>query len=217
MALPRVQPIRPTWRKQPFDAPDWLFDVKYDGFRGLCYLDQGRGRFISRNGNVLSRCDALGDQVAAALDVDEAVIDGEVIAADETGRPQFYDLLRGTSSPCYIAFDLVWLNGADLRPLPLYERRRTLQRTLPKGSPILSEALSIAGRGRELFDLMCAHDLEGVVAKRLGDRYDPQVRWLKIKNPDYSQKKGRGDLFNGPRQRSWKREGPYHGKPTPGG
>ena len=97
-------------RKQPFDGPDWLFDVKYDGFRGLCYVEQGRGRFISRNGNVLSRCDALGDQVAAALDVDEAVIDGEVIAADETGRPQFYDLLRGTSSPCYIAFDLVWLN-----------------------------------------------------------------------------------------------------------
>jgi hypothetical protein len=64
--------------------------------------------------------------------VDEAVIDGEVIAANETGRPQFYDLLRGTSSPCYIAFDLVWLNGADLRPLPLYERRRALQGMLPR-------------------------------------------------------------------------------------
>jgi bifunctional non-homologous end joining protein LigD len=167
-----VQPIRPTGRKQPFDGPDWLFDVKYDGFRGLCYVEQGRGCFISRNGNVLSRCDALGDQVAAALDVDEAVIDGEVIAADETGRPQYYDLLRGTSSPCYIAFDLVWLNGADLRPLPLYERRRALQSMLPKGSKILSEALSVEGRGRELVDLMCAHDLEGVVAKR---ELDPKV------------------------------------------
>jgi ATP-dependent DNA ligase len=60
MALPRVQPIRPTWRKQPFDAPDWLFEVKYDGFRGLCYVEQGRGRFISRNGNTLGRFDALG-------------------------------------------------------------------------------------------------------------------------------------------------------------
>jgi hypothetical protein len=55
------------------------------------------------------------------------------------------------------------------------------------------------------------------VAKRLADPYDARVRWLKIKNPDYSQKDGRGDLFNGPRQRPWKREGPYHGKPTPGG
>jgi ATP-dependent DNA ligase len=70
-----------------------------------------------------------------------------VIAADETGRPQFYDLLRRMSSPCYIAFDLVWLNGADLRPLPLYERRRALQGILPKGSKILSEALSVEGRG----------------------------------------------------------------------
>ena len=67
MAHPRIQPIRPTWRKEPFDAPDWLFDLKYDGFRGgLCYVEQDHGRFISRNGNVLSRCDALGDQVAAA-------------------------------------------------------------------------------------------------------------------------------------------------------
>ena len=64
--------------------------------------------------------------------------------------------------------------------------------------------LSVEGRGCELIDLMCAHDLEGVVAKRFGDRYDPHVRWLKIKNPDYSQKKGRGDLFNGPRQRPCK-------------
>ena len=96
--LPRVQPIIPIRRKEPFDDPDWLFDFKYDGFRGLCYIAKGRCRFISRNGNVLSRFEALGDQVAAVLDVDEAVIDGEVIAADETGRPQFYDLLRGPRS-----------------------------------------------------------------------------------------------------------------------
>jgi len=52
-------------------------------------------------------------------------------------------------------------------------------------SPIITEALSVTSRGRELFELMCAHDLEGIVAKRLADRYDPQVQWLKIKNPDY--------------------------------
>ena len=57
------------------------------------------------------------------------------------------------------------------------------------------------GRGRELFELMCANDLEGIVAKRLADPYDPRVRWLKIKNPDYSQKEGRGDLFSAPRHR----------------
>jgi len=52
MPLPRVQPIAPTWRKEPFDDPDWLFEFKYDGFRALCYLEQRRNRLISRNGNI---------------------------------------------------------------------------------------------------------------------------------------------------------------------
>ena len=202
MTLPRVQPIIPTWRKEPFDDPEWLFEFKYDGFRGLCYVEQGRCRVISRNGNMLSRFDALADQVGRLLDVDEAVIDGEVIATDETGRPQFYELLRVPRSACYVAFDILWLDGTDLQSLPLSERRRRLQDILPKGSPILSEALSVTGRGRELFELMCTNDLEGIVAKRLADPYDPRVRWLKIKNPDYSQKESRADLFNVPRHRS---------------
>jgi len=202
VTLPSVQPIIPTWRKEPFDGPEWLFEFKYDGFRGLFYLEQGRCRFISRNGNVMSRFEVLGDQVAAVLDVDEAIIDGEVIAVDETGRPQFYELLRVPRSASYVAFDILWLNGADLRSLPLRERRRRLRGILPKGSPIVSEALSVAGRGHELFAMIREHDLEGIVAKRLADPYDPRVRWLKIKNPDYSQKEGRGDLFNGPRQRT---------------
>ena len=75
MTLPRVQPIIPTWRKEPFDDPDWLFDFKYDGFRGLCIA--GRCRFISRDGKLLSRFEALGDQLAAMLAVDEAILDGE--------------------------------------------------------------------------------------------------------------------------------------------
>ena len=199
MSLPRAQPIIPTWRKAPFDDPEWLFDCKYDGFRGLYHMDRGLCRFISRNGNVMRSFDVLGDQLAAMLAVDEAILDGEVIAVDDTGRPQFYDLVRRTRSPAYVAFDILWLDGADLRSLPLDERRRRLQGILPKGSPIISDPLSGEGRGRELFNLMCAHDLEGIVAKRLADPYDPRVRWLKIKNPAYSQKEGRRDLFNGPR------------------
>jgi hypothetical protein len=107
VTLPRVQPIIPTWRKEPFDDPEWLFEFKYDGFRGLCYIEQGRCRFVSRNGNVLSRFEALADQVGR--DVDEAVIDGEVIAADETGRTQFYELLRVPRSACYVALTLTSL------------------------------------------------------------------------------------------------------------
>ena len=95
MPLPRVQPIAPTWRMEPFDDPDWLFEMKYDGYRALCYVEPRRDRLISRNNNIMTRFDPLADQVAAALEVDDAILDGEIIASDETGRPQFYDLLRG--------------------------------------------------------------------------------------------------------------------------
>jgi len=151
---------------------------------------------ISRNGNLMSRFAGLGDQVASSLDVDDAIIDGEVFAPDETGRPQFYDLLRGTRAPAYVAFDVIWLNGADLRPLPLTERRRHLQNILPKGAAVIGGALSVTGRGHKLFELMCAHDLEGVVAKRLKDGYGSRARWLKIKNSGYSQNEGRRELFD---------------------
>jgi len=183
-----------------------LFDVKYDGFRALCYVEHGRCSFVSRRGNVFSRFAPLCEQLASALcrevvsdlGVADAILDGEVITTDETGRPLFYDLLRRTGSPTYVAFDLLWLNGADLRSLPLRERRQRLQTISQARSPMISEAVSVERRGRELFELMCAHDLEGIVAKRLADPYEPRVRWLKVKNPDYSQKEGRGDLFNTP-------------------
>jgi len=91
--------------------------------------------------------------------------------------------------------------GADLRSLPLSERRKRLQAILPAKSPIVSEALSVTGRGCELFELMGSNHLEGIAAKRLTDPYEPRVQRLKVKNPSYSQADGRGDLFNGPRRR----------------
>ena len=196
MTLPRVQPIIPTLRAEPFDDPSWVFELKYDGFRGLGYLEQGRCRFISRNGNVLGGLDALCDQVATEIEVDDAILDGEAIVADAAGRPQFYELLRGRRAPAYVAFDLLWLDGTDLRSLPLSERRQRLQDILPEESPVISEAVSVEGRECRLFELMRAHDLEGIVAKRLADPYGPLVKWFKIKNPDYSQAVGRAELFD---------------------
>jgi bifunctional non-homologous end joining protein LigD len=84
------------------------------------------------------------DQVAAELKVEAAILDGEVIAADETGRPQFYDLLRHTRRPSYVAFDVLWLNGTDLRPLPLSERRRRLH-AITEG---IAGDLRVTGRSR---------------------------------------------------------------------
>jgi bifunctional non-homologous end joining protein LigD len=157
--LPRIQPIAPTWRKEPFDYSDWLFDAKYDGFRAVCYVESGRCSLVSRRGNVFTRFDALCDQVASALchdvvselGVDEAILDGEVIAADETGRPQFYDLLRRTRSPIYVAVDLLWLNGTDLRSLPLRETPAATARDLAARIAInLGGGVSRAARARAL-------------------------------------------------------------------
>ena len=98
--------------------------------------------------------------------------------------------------PAYVAFDLLWIDGVELRPKPLSERRVVLRGLLPEGSPTIAEALSVEGRGSDLYKLVCAHDLEGIVAKRVADPYGSRSRWLKIKNPDYSQAEGRGELFN---------------------
>jgi bifunctional non-homologous end joining protein LigD len=147
MPLPWIQPITPIAAKHPFDDPEWVFEFKYDGFRALCYLEQGQCHFVSRRGNILSRFDGLARWVAEELRVDTAILDGEVITADETGRPQFYDLLRRARSPAYVAFDLLWLNGTDLQVLPLSERRKRLQGILPEGSAVMSPALSVQGRG----------------------------------------------------------------------
>jgi len=119
MPLPQVQPIIPTSRKEPFDDPGWLFEFKYDGFRAVLYSEQGRGsRFVSRNGNTLTRFDALARSVAAELEASNAILDGELVALDETGRPQFYDLLRRTRSPVYAVFDVLWLARRRRLALP---------------------------------------------------------------------------------------------------
>ena len=77
MTLPRVRPIIPTWRKEPFDNPDWLFESKYDGFRALLYLEKGKGRFIWGRHSTLSRFDPLCNQVATELELNDAILDGE--------------------------------------------------------------------------------------------------------------------------------------------
>jgi bifunctional non-homologous end joining protein LigD len=198
MALPRVQPIVPIAGKEPFDDPAWQFELKYDGFRALCYLEPRRNRFISRTGNILSQFDELAGQAASEIvGFDEVVLDGEVIAPDECGRPVFLDLLKRTRRPAYVAFDLLWLSpGTDLRSWPLKHRQQALKDILQEGSRVISPVVSVHTRGRQLFELILEHDLEGIVAKRLADPYDRGTKWLKIKNKAYSQQEGRADLFN---------------------
>jgi len=117
-----------------------------------------------------------------------------------TERPIFLDLVRRRGDASYIAFDLLWLDGRDLRGLPLNERKRALRRLLLPRSNLIEEALYVSGRGRDLFAVAQQHDLEGIVAKRKADAYEPDAKWIKTKNPRYSQAEGRSELFNPPKR-----------------
>lgn len=203
-SLPKVAPLLAKRRAQAFDHPDWLFELKYDGFRALLQLD-GDARLVSRNGNRFSHLDALAGTLAQRLRGREAIIDGEVVCVDASGRPVFLELLRRRANPCFVAFDLLWLDGEDLRPLPLRERKRRLKRLLPRRSPLIVPPFGVAGRGRDLMAAIAAQDLEGIVAKRHADPYGAGVTWWKIKNPGYSQAAGRGALMNASPAERWAR------------
>jgi len=167
-----------------------------------CRLDATGSRLLSRNRYRFKHLDTLAAALAKRLKVSDAILDGEVICADETGRPIFLEMLRGRHPVCFVAFDLLWLNGEDLRPLPLVERKARLRRLLRRRSNhLIAEAMSIEGRGKALMAAVEEHDLEGIVAKRKADPYRQGVRWWKIKNRAYSQADdGRGELLNSGRR-----------------
>jgi bifunctional non-homologous end joining protein LigD len=128
-ALPKITPLVLKRRAQAFDNPDWVYEVKYDGFRALLEIDGAGAHLVSRNRNRFRHLDPLAAALAKRLHVANAVLDGEVCCVDETGRPIFIDLLR-RKEPCFVAFDLLWLNSEDLRSLPLVERKKRLKRLL---------------------------------------------------------------------------------------
>jgi bifunctional non-homologous end joining protein LigD len=103
-----------------------VYELKYDGFRALAYVNDGHCRLVSRRGNRLRRFDDLCRSLPKELKARSAVIDGEVVALNESGMPAFYDLLKRRSRIVYFAFDLLWLNGEDLRELPLLQRKKLL-------------------------------------------------------------------------------------------
>jgi bifunctional non-homologous end joining protein LigD len=195
-ALPQVLPIVPLPHHQAFDDPAYLFEPKYDGFRGVLYLAGHDPYFRSKRGNVLSRFAELAYHVRAELGRIEAILDGEVIALDPEGRQSFRDLMARRGNLHYAAFDLLWLDGKDLRDRPLFRRRQQLERLIPATSTMLSRIFAVEGRGLDLFRAVERLDLEGIVAKRKADPYAPSTTWLKVKNRAYTQMEGRGELFH---------------------
>jgi bifunctional non-homologous end joining protein LigD len=193
--LPDVEPILLTPRRDPFDDPAWLFEPKYDGYRGLLYVTRKGCQFRSERGKILKRFEELCHWVREELPVKEAILDGEVVALDSEGRQNFRDLRAGRGNLHYAAFDALWIEGNDLRPLLLTRRKQLLTRLIPATTTVLSQVFSIAERGRDMFAAAERLDLEGIVAKRKADPYRPEAVWYKITSRTYTQGEGRWQLF----------------------
>jgi bifunctional non-homologous end joining protein LigD len=158
---------------------------------------------VSRNAHPFRQFAALSEAVRDAVLPATAVLDGEIVCLDATGRPRFGELLFRRGTPCFVAFDVLAVGRRDLRRLPLIERKALLRRVIRPDAGVLY-ADHCHGRGCELFARVCAEDLEGIVAKAKRGRYDPArvSTWVKIKNRDYSQARDRHELFDrGPRRR----------------
>ena len=162
---------------------DWVYEVKWDGYRVLATVAGGEAALHSRNGNDLTeRFAAVARALPGALRSPDCVLDGEVCALDEGGRPRFSLLQHGGGTLAMYVFDLLSLNGRDVTGLPLRERRPLLEETLLPGEVI---RLSVAfDDGPELLAQSVKLGLEGVLAKRASSRYLPGRRsdaWVKVK------------------------------------
>jgi bifunctional non-homologous end joining protein LigD len=187
-------------RAAPFDDPEWIFELKYDGFRVLAVIEHGRAQLLSR-GHPFASFSGLAESISDCLPNTKAVIDGEICSLDKHGRPQFKNLMfRRGNPPCFFAFDLLTCDGHDLRSERLLDRKEELRRLLAKTRPPfpLRYTEHLEGSGTALFQRVCKLDLEGIVAKQ---KHAPYVMerehstWFKIRNPNYSQIIGREELF----------------------
>jgi bifunctional non-homologous end joining protein LigD len=206
------QPMPLSRKPAPFDHPEWVFELKYDGFRSLAVVQNGRCQLISRNGHSFNSFSELRQSIASELPHDgQTVLDGEIVCLDKRGKPQFRDLLFHRAEPYFCAFDLLMDNGKDLRMERLADRKHELRRLLAKlpDSPRLRYVDHVEQYGTALFQRVCKMDLEGIVAKHSFGPYTAErerTTWFKIRNPKYSQMEGSEELFE--RER--------HDEPAPG-
>ncbi|RYY61075.1 MAG: DNA ligase, partial [Chitinophagaceae bacterium] len=181
-----LKPMLATLSAEAFSHPDWQFEIKWDGYRALAYVDGSKVSLRSRNN--LSFNDAYAPIVNALRTWKlPAVVDGEIVVLDEEGRADFGALQQwkrtGKGHLYYYVFDVLWVDGVDLRDKPLSERRALLKQLLPEGS-LLRYSEAIEEYGKDFFEMVRKNGLEGMIAKdgnapyRDGQRSD---RWLKVK------------------------------------
>ena len=153
------QPMPLSRRPLPFDHPEWVFELKYDGFRSLAVIENGSTQLISRNGHPFSSFPNLRKELTLSS-AGRTVLDGEIVCLDKRGKPQFRDLLFHRGEPCFFAFDLLMSNGKDFRTERLTDRKQELRRLLTLNPvPRLQYVEHIEQHGKALFERVCKMDL----------------------------------------------------------
>ncbi|HKA44232.1 MAG TPA: DNA ligase D [Burkholderiales bacterium] len=188
-ALPDfVEPELATLVKEAPGGPDWLHEMKLDGYRMLARIERGKVRLYTRNRNDWTAKFPAIAKAVAALPVDTAWLDGEIVVMQASGLSSFQSLQNALSgdradSLLYYVFDLPYLDGYDLRNAALLERKRLLEAVLPAATGALRYSSHVLGQGENFFAQACQMKLEGVIAKRAASPYraDRGRDWLKIK------------------------------------
>jgi bifunctional non-homologous end joining protein LigD len=183
-----IEPCLPSPAKAPPSGPDWLHEIKHDGFRTLARRDVKGVRLYTRNGNDFTKRFPLAVAAVATLPVRSCLIDGEAIVSDDSGLVVF-ELLRSwptNLSAVLCAFDLLELDGQDLRRSPIEMRKAGLAQLLlrkPSSGIALNE--HFVGDGEIVYQQACKLGCEGIVSKRLGSTYRSgrSKHWVKVKNP----------------------------------
>lgn len=184
--LEDLKPMLATLVDKPFDDEDWSYEVKWDGFRTIAYIDQGNVTLRSRNNKDFNKkfypiYNALADWPL------DAVVDGEITVLNEQGVPDFNALQTWRSEAdgqlVYYLFDILWLEGYDLTQVSLRERRTILEKVMP-GIDVIRLSENFKVTGTEFYELADSMGLEGIIAKKNSSVYMPDTRsreWLKIK------------------------------------
>jgi bifunctional non-homologous end joining protein LigD len=183
-----IEPMKAQLTDQPaFDSPDWLFEIKWDGYRAIAEINKSGNKLYSRNGLTFDKAYPKVFEGLTSI-TKSAIIDGEIVVFDESGRPNFQKLQNYQNKDKYLiqffVFDIIKLEGKSLTSLTLVERKQILKDFLPD-SNVIRYCDHVEDEGKMLFKEMQKMNLEGMIAKRKKSKYLIGTRssdWLKIKN-----------------------------------
>src|ERR1700712_2436939 len=187
-AIPQnIKPMLATLVDKPFDDANWLYEVKWDGYRAVAYIENGRVEIQSRNNKSFTAKYYPITEMLSKWKVN-AVLDGEIVVLNEQGKSNFGNLQNWRSEAdghlTYYVFDILWYEGKNLMGLPFIKRREILEKILPKDDDRIRLSQLFKASGTDFFAAAEKMGLEGIIAKKAESIYIPDLRsrdWLKIK------------------------------------